>query len=331
MDRRLNSQEKEKVRSARADFFQILKRKDPTPQNAHAVDKAATSTITQPFHTVPNKRFKISNMPPSRSSAPGSDIPLIIRFYDPDTPSHEARDSHDRTLEQILSWNDMQLERSHNYIQMLFPLPEGSPFNWEAPVITQEVLIAFRSRRELRNRLRRSFERMLDFYGFTVSIKPEENAEKEVEQVQKAGEGVELETPDNSLDVPSASSLQPQSELSNAYFVVRGPHWHQASRNWAVRFDHNHLRITRILRCLRVLGLQTECDAFYVALKNVFDDPTIYISERSMMYWKRAVTRPLHIAPDDDRCGWLKKWEEEQEEVGPKEAATKEGKEYVDQ
>jgi hypothetical protein len=64
---------------------------------------------------------------------------------------------------------------------------------------------------------------------------------------------------------------------------------------------------------LRILGLQTECKAFFKALKQVYDDPTVKISERSLMYWTRAVTRPLHIAPDDDRIEWLKEWEDEQE------------------
>jgi hypothetical protein len=96
-------------------------------------------------------------------------MPLIVRFYDVDV---QARDSRGRTQEEILAWSDTQLESCHNYIQMLFPVPEGSAFNWEAPIIDRETMDTFRSRKDLRDRLRQSFERMLGFYGFTVEIQP---------------------------------------------------------------------------------------------------------------------------------------------------------------
>jgi hypothetical protein len=61
--------------------------------------------------------------------------------------------------------------------------------------------------------------------------------------------------------------------------------------------------------------LQTECDAFFDALEHVYKDPAINISDRTFMYWTRAVTRPLYIAPDDDEIDWLQEWEEEQKAV----------------
>jgi hypothetical protein len=127
-------------------------------------------------------------------------------------------------------------------------------------------------------------------------------------------------TPLKSLSPPGTTSIS----ALYTYRIVRASNWRTNFRNWAVRFDHNHLRITRILRCLRILGLQKECDAFFEALKTVFEDPTFNISERSMMYWRRAVTRPLYIAPDDDRIEWLKEWEKELEAKKAKEAEQQE-------
>ncbi|KAJ4376536.1 hypothetical protein N0V86_006649 [Didymella sp. IMI 355093] len=115
-----------------------------------------------------SKRQKLSSMAPSKQSS-------IVRFYDPDV---KAKDALGRTQEQILAWPNNQLENSHNYIQMLFPLPEGSPFNFAAPVIDLETMKAFRANSELRQRLRTSFERMLTFYGFTTSIHPEPEREE---------------------------------------------------------------------------------------------------------------------------------------------------------
>jgi len=69
-----------------------------------------------------------------------------------------------------------------------------------------------------------------------------------------------------------------------------------ASENWVCMFDHNHLRITRIIRSLRVLGLEEEARVFFEALKSVQESSNI--SQRSLMYWTRAAIRPLDISPE---------------------------------
>ncbi|KAF2873984.1 opioid growth factor receptor conserved region-domain-containing protein, partial [Massariosphaeria phaeospora] len=231
---------------------------------------------------------------------------LLLRFYD---PAVNAKDSHGRTLDEILQWNDASLERCHNYIQVLFPLPEGSPYNYEAPIITRDILEAFRAGTHLRDRLRQSFIRILEFYGFELQ---EEDAESTKEQPKHSTTepGIaEQASPISSDDTETLTTTQLQSMRKIA--VVRADHWQRAFRNWAVRFDHNHLRISRILRSLRVLGLQAECEAFYAALKEVFDSPRNQISDRSMMYWTNAVEFPLHVAPDGEKSQWLELWVEE--------------------
>jgi hypothetical protein len=312
------------------------------------------------------KRFKFPGMTSTKPAAQASKTPLIVRFYDANV---QAKDAHGRTQEHILAWSDSKLESCHNYIQMLFPVPEGSAFNWEAPIIDRETMDIFRARNELRSRLRRSFERMLDFYGFKVSLLPEGASATEAEEKENtkgndessgevksaARENVptkKFETTTEPQETANGKSTDPQKTTddqtnepadtatgptpdtpsdptaSSGYYIIRAPHWQKSFRSWAVRFDHNHLRITRILRCLRILGLQTECDAFFVALKRVCEDPTIKISERSLSYWTRAVTRPLYIAPDDDEIEWLQEWEAEQEAVkGGKDGRFEETKE----
>lgn len=291
-----------------------------------------------------SKRQKLSNMAPPKQSS-------IVRFYDPNV---KAKDTLGRTQEQILAWSDSQLEYSHNYIQMLFPLPEGSPFNYAAPIIDPETMKAFRSSSELRQRLRASFERMLTFYGFTTSIHPEPEIEKKGDIEKQARQASTTEeasmttlttskaergsqesqttatttseattevatkvvTGEAVSDEPEPPGSKPAPQTSPVgYFVVRGPNFRKASRNWAVRMNHNHLRITRILRCLRVLGLQEECDAFFAALKRVYDDPSIDIGPRSLDFWTHAVERPLYMAPDDEKCDWLQVWEKGQQEA----------------
>jgi hypothetical protein len=84
----------------------------------------------------------------------------LVAFYD-----GSGTDGRGRQLDEVLRWGASNLERHHDYIQTLFPLPEESGFA-HAPIINKEVFEAFRSRPELRDRLRDSFEKMLWFYGF---------------------------------------------------------------------------------------------------------------------------------------------------------------------
>lgn len=62
----------------------------------------------------------------------------------------------------------------------------------------------------------------------------------------------------------------------------------------------NHLRISRIIRSLRVLGLEAHAAAYFEALQKVNQDFPNRIGARSMMYWQRAAKRPLYLAPDQD-------------------------------
>lgn len=71
-------------------------------------------------------------------------------------------------------------------------------------------------------------------------------------------------------------------------------------RNWVTRSDHNHLRISRIIRSLRILGLEQNAQAFYQALLAVNNDHSNTIGARSLMYWKRAALRRLALEPAED-------------------------------
>lgn len=202
--------------------------------------------------------------------------PFLIRFFDPTTASPDSRG---RTLTTILSWSDADLERSHDYIQTVFPLPEGSMFQ-DAQLITPNIRKAFLSQPELRAGLHTAFERMLSFYGLQVSHHQTEQEDGMMESVEE---------------------------------VTRGSNFDSNSRNWVIRFNHNHLRLTRILRSLRLLGLESDAAALHGFLEND-EDVKSRVSPRSQMYWRRAAERPLHLSPDEDDDGaegieWLRRAE----------------------
>ena len=79
--------------------------------------------------------------------------------------------------------------------------------------------------------------------------------------------------------------------------LVEGPAFSSAAANWMSPGNHNHLRITRILRSLRVLGLDGEAAMFWRALDALYREDSEggrhRITERSFAYWKQAALEPV--------------------------------------
>lgn len=87
----------------------------------------------------------------------------LLGFYSDVEP-----DNRGRFLRGIQNWPDHELERTHDYIQWLFPLDEPSGFNLNAPTLNAYTINRFRSDADLRFRLQTSLVRMLSFYGLEM-------------------------------------------------------------------------------------------------------------------------------------------------------------------
>ena len=167
----------------------------------------------------------------------------LLSFYRGESANPEGR-----KLEDIWIWQRDRLENVHNYIQWLFPLPEPSRFNATAPILNEEVIQAFLSHTELRQRLFRSFKLMLDFYGLQCVTSKELGV-----QISKA-----------------------------ANFISRKPFWLRP-------MNHNHLRITRILRSLTLLGLSAYSKVFLTCLQELYQEDPKAIDPKTMEFWTKAV------------------------------------------
>ena len=77
-------------------------------------------------------------------------------------------DTEGRSLAEILSWTDDELEIVHDYIQWLFPLPEPSQFNPDAPLLTDDDIATFNAEKVLHGNLLQSFERIIRFLGLSM-------------------------------------------------------------------------------------------------------------------------------------------------------------------
>src|SRR5262245_5587601 len=68
----------------------------------------------------------------------GKAVSRLLDFY-----RGEGTDAEGRRLDDILAWRDGRLEAVHDFIQWLFPLPEPSRFNPDAPLLTPHDIAAF--------------------------------------------------------------------------------------------------------------------------------------------------------------------------------------------
>jgi hypothetical protein len=163
----------------------------------------------------------------------------IIEFY-----RSAAADGEGRRLDEILAWDYIRLELIHDFIQWLFPLPEPSQFNDDAPVLTSKQIQLFHADASLRENLLRSTEKLLGFYGFELVNEPR------------------LEIKESDL------------------FALREPVLYGG-------FNHNHLRVTRILRSLTILGLPEIAKLFLLRLNASDHHGTL--PQESLGYWSAAV------------------------------------------
>ncbi len=154
----------------------------------------------------------------------------------------EGLDSEGRTLDEILTWCDDDLETVHDYIQWLFPLTTPSSFNPDAPLLTASDIAAFQGDPELRERLRWAFHRFLAFLGLAWQ------------------DG-------RVVDAPNFAS--------------------RAVAVWAY-FNHNWLRVTRVLASLHLLGLAEESRAFFAWLEDAYDRDRFPFSENTFRRWTNA-------------------------------------------
>jgi hypothetical protein len=158
----------------------------------------------------------------------------------------EATDCEGRSLKEILAWDDDDLEAVHDFIQWIFPMPEPSQFNSDAPLLTEADIAAFKSDTVLQRNLLKSFDRILRFLGLT-----------------KTSNGKVVEGNNFSARIPDV---------------------------WAMP-NHNWLRISRILRSLTLLGMESQAVALYERLADYFTSRRFPIPANTFRYWTEAVNQ----------------------------------------
>lgn len=141
--------------------------------------------------------------------------------------SKEGKDFKGRTLESIWSFSDEDIERTHDFIQILFPLNKPSESA---------------------------------FHGYYL------DSEDLIEQIR-------------------SNSIAREN-------ILKSSNWYLSflTRNvwlWNRNYDHNQLRITRVIECLRLLISEDEADKFYNDVLKIIKDNN-KVNQTSLNFWKNA-------------------------------------------
>ena len=145
----------------------------------------------------------------------------IVGFLEGGTPDYRGR-----ILAMLLQQTDQQAERTHDYIQWLFPLDEPSRSINGVPVLT----------------------------------------ELEIDEIRQ-------------------SSLAQINLAKSARwflgFLERNDHW-------ITKYNHNHLRITRIIKSLRLLASDEAADEFRDKVLALAGDNLNLVDQKARGFWRSA-------------------------------------------
>ena len=135
-------------------------------------------------------------------------------------------DSHGRLLSDIWAFTDVEIERTHNFIQWLFPLAEASLSVPGSPTLTSDEIVTLR------------------------------------------------------LSVTAKKSIVESADWYTA-FLSRNSHW-------KAKYDHNHLRITRAIKSLRLLVSDDEANRFRDGVFALLGEDGDLIGEKALSFWVAA-------------------------------------------
>lgn len=142
---------------------------------------------------------------------------------------HRGLDYQHRSLKDVWSFSDNQIERTHDFIQWVFPTTEPSQNVIGSPTLSAD----------------------------------------------------ELELVSNSSNA-RASVLKSSQWFSD--FLTR-------NTSWTKGHDHNHLRITRMLRSLSLLGEKAHAQAIFTDLSSRLQGlETISALEKAFVFWEQTIT-----------------------------------------
>ena len=138
----------------------------------------------------------------------------------------KGKDFKERTLQDIWSFSDSEIERRHDFIQIIFPLNKPSQAVFHRYYLDNQDLV---------------------------------------------------------------SQIKGNKEVT--INILRSSRWFfsflERNMHWNAKLDHNQLRITRVIECLRLLVSDEEADNFYNNVLELIKD-TNQVNKKTLNFWKNA-------------------------------------------
>lgn len=74
----------------------------------------------------------------------------------------------------------------------------------------------------------------------------------------------------------------------NKIEIIKNDNYSERKREWINPSNHNYLRLTRILTCLKLLGLERYSQALFNCLSQIYQEEQSAIGSETYNYWKNA-------------------------------------------
>jgi len=165
-----------------------------------------------------------------------------------------VRNQEGYSINDILKFSDEKLEDNHCYIQWIFPLPERSKAVPGSPFLRQADINEFNDSGVLQSKMIELFYRVAGFYGLGVQIDPETEA--------------------------MTIKVMPSDGL-----------FEKKTANWLTPHNHNFLRISRIIRSLKLAGLEQWAQGFYKCMCEIYENNKTTIGPVTKQFWDKAIEK----------------------------------------
>jgi hypothetical protein len=166
---------------------------------------------------------------------------VLIDFY-----FGNGRNTNELLIFDIWKYDFEEIEWRHDFIQWLFPLPEPSEYNSDAPVLTIEEAKTFSKTPILQREVLYSLDFMLKFYGL-------ERRRSELVTVKLEQQGT-------------------RNESLKKYRIVKAKNFEERLDEWHIEDSHHHMRLSRMVRSLNYLGLSEWASLLREALIDIAEN-----------------------------------------------------------
>ncbi|CUS09607.1 unnamed protein product [Tuber aestivum] len=158
---------------------------------------------------------------------------------------------------EILRYSDARLERDNSYIPFLFPVESASEHNPSAPPMPAGFRQAMIHTQGFLECCMLGVRRMMAFWGF-----------------------------------------QHRGTSSTGRHLWRlAPNFVAANHTWTRNIDHNHLRVSRVIRFLRLAGAHRIARSIYRCMMRAIRERNLPVDIQTWILWRRRALGPVGIGP----------------------------------